>query len=161
MNRVFAVFNFVGVLALCVLCGIQWQVNSQVNRRAISLDEIRQQQATKLEENDKTIRAYTSDLEDLRQRLTLSEAQLKQLDEKLSNEVAERNQLAAERDDLKIALGKWMTALAERDKTINQARDELQKLATDRNDAVRKLNDLTDKYNQLVKQWNDQQAKQK
>jgi chromosome segregation ATPase len=159
MNRVFAVFNFFGVLVLCVLCAIQWQVNSRVNRRAISLDEIRQQQATKLADSDKTIRAYTSDLEDLRQRLSLSESQLKELDEKLSHEIAERNQLAAERDDLKIALGKWMAAVAERDKTINQARDELQKLATERNDAVQKLNDLADKYNKLVKQWNDQQAK--
>jgi chromosome segregation ATPase len=159
MNRVFAVFNFFGILVLCVLCAIQWQVNSRVNSRAISLEEIRQQQATKLQANDKTITAYTSDLEDLRQRLSLSESQLKELDEKLSREIAERNQVAAERDDLKIALGKWMAALAERDKTINQARDQLQKLATERNDAVQKLDDLTDKYNKLVKQWNDQQTK--
>jgi chromosome segregation ATPase len=155
MNRLFTAFNFFGILVLCVLCCIQWQVNSRVNMRANSLDEIRQQQALKLEENDKTIKAYTSDLEDFRQRLSLSETQLKDLDEKLAHEIAERNQVAAERDALKIALTKWMAAVADRDKTINQARDQLQK----RNDAVQKLNDLIEKYNALVKQWNDQQSK--
>jgi len=159
MNRVFAVFNFLGIIVLCLLCAMQWQVNSQVNLRANSLEETRQQQQAKLEENQRTIKAYTSDLEDFRQRLSLSETQLKDLDDKLAHEIAERNQIAAERDDLKVALGKWMSAVADRDKTIAQARDLLQKLATERNDAVQKLNDLTDKYNTLAKQWNDQQAK--
>lgn len=159
MNRIFAVFNFLGILVLCVLCALQWLVNSRVNLRANSLEDIRRQQSAKLEENDKTIRAYTSDLEDFRQRLSLSETQLKDLDEKLSHEIAERNQIAAERDDLKNALGQWMDAVADRDKTINQARDQLQKLAAQRNDAIQKLNDLTDKYNTLVTQWNQQQAK--
>lgn len=159
MNRVFAVFNLLGIIVLCVLCAVQWQVNSRVNVRANSLEDIRRQQSAKLEDDDKTIRAYSSDLEDFRQRLSLSETQLKDLDEKLAHEIAERNQVAAERDDLKIGLAKWMAALAERDKTINQARDQLQRLAGERNDAVQRLNDLTDKYNALVKQWNDQQGK--
>jgi chromosome segregation ATPase len=159
MNRLFAVFNLLGVMVLCVLCALQWQVNSRLNLQATSLEETRRQQAAKLEEDDRTIRVYTSDLDDFKQRLSLSETQLKDLDDKLSREVAERNQLAAERDNLKAALGKWMAAISERDKTINQARDLLEKLGVERNDAVQKLNDVTAKYNTLVKQWNDLQAK--
>jgi chromosome segregation ATPase len=155
MNRAFAVFNFLGVLVLAVLCATQWDVNSRVNQRANALEVLNREQDSKLRDDDRTLKTYASDLEDYRQRLALAETQLKEIDAKLSHEINERNQIAAERDDLKIALGKWMTALADRDKTISVARDRLQKLATDRNDAVKKLNDLTSAYNTLVKRWND------
>jgi chromosome segregation ATPase len=159
MNRFFIAFNFLGIIVLAVLCAAQWQINSRVTAHARLLELTVEQQRSKLDDDAKTIKTYTSDLEDFRQRLALSEQQLKELDEKLSHEINDRNAIAAERDDLKIALGKWMAAVADRDKTINQARDQLHKLADDRNDAVQKLNDLTDKYNALVKQWNDQQSK--
>jgi chromosome segregation ATPase len=159
MNRALIAFNFLGVITLAVLCAMQWQVNSVLHARADAFERTTVQQKADLEKDQQTITAYTADLEDFRQRLSLSEKQLKELDDKLATEIQERNQLAAERDDLRVALGKWKAALDDRDKTINKAREELASLQNDRNDAVKKLNDLTDKWNALVKQWNQEQAR--
>ncbi len=159
MNRILIAFNFLGIVSLAVLCALQWHVNSQVTARADGLADTVDLQRNKLDDDSKTIKMYTADLEDFRQRLDLSEKQLKDLDEKLAKETAERNQIAGDRDNYKSSMEKWKTASDDRDKVINQAKDEIQKLADDRNDAVKKLNDLTVQYNALVKQWNDQQAK--
>ena len=159
MNRVLIAFNLVGVAVLAVLCIIQWRVNSLIHFRADAFERTTVQQKSNLKKAQQTISTYTADLEDFRQRISLSEKQLKELDEKLAVETRERNQLAAERDDLSLALGKWKSAVDDRDKTINTAKQELASLATDRNTIAQRLNDLTDKWNSLVKQWNELQAR--
>jgi hypothetical protein len=41
----------------------------------------------------------------------------------------------------------WTAAVTARDEQLQAARDQLEKLATDRNDAVLKFNALAEKYN--------------
>ena len=145
------ILNFLGVLALAGLCCVQWQTNRRVNFAAIDLEKTRLTQLAKIEEQEKTIKGYTADLDDFRRRLQLSESALKESEDKFNALAIQRDQLLAERDQLKAALAKWAAAVAERDATIKQAAAQIEKLAADRNDAVAKFNDLAEKYNALVK----------
>ncbi len=145
MNRFFSLLNFVGVAALCVLCCVQWQANSRLEANVERLDQTRIEQSAKIAEQDITLKDDAADLEDLRQRLSMSESELK-------TTIADRDRFAAEDKLLKAALDKWIAAVKERDAAIKQAGDVIQKLVGERNDAIAKFNDLADKYNALVKQ---------
>ena len=143
MTRFFLIFNFLGVAVLCVLCAAQWQTNSRLENSVEQLDKTRIEQSAKIAEQTITLKDDAADLSDLRQRLPMSESELK-------NAVTERDHFAAESKQLKTALDKWMAAVAARDAALRQAGDQIQKLSTERNDAVRKFNDLAGKYNALV-----------
>jgi septal ring factor EnvC (AmiA/AmiB activator) len=145
MNRFFSLFNFVGVAVLCVLCCAQWNANTWLEANVEQLDQTRIEQSAKIAEQDKTLKDDAADLEDLRERLSMSESELK-------TTIAERDRFAAEGKLLKAALDKWIAAVKERDAAIKQAGNLIQKLAGERNDAIVKYNDLADKYNAIVKQ---------
>ncbi len=159
MNRALTFINFVGILALAALCAVQWDTNRRVNLLAIDLEKTRLQQTDKIHEQGKTIKGYMADLDDFRQRLTLAESQLNDARQKLASVTNERNQLQADRDKLRKALDQWIAAVAARDEAIRHAGEQIEKLAADRNDAVHRFNDLAEKYNALVKDWNQAQGK--
>ncbi|MGD1278063.1 MAG: hypothetical protein ABR964_12695 [Tepidisphaeraceae bacterium] len=144
MIRFITGLNFLGVLAVAVLCAAQWQTNSRLSLRAGDLEKIRQQQTAKLSEQEKSLKDDAADLDDLRRRLELSESDLADTHKKLelSN---------AQCDQLKNTLTQWQRAVADRDAALKQAGQQIQKIAAERNDAVQKFNDLADKYNTLVK----------
>lgn len=152
MNRTLNYLNFVGVLLLAVLCALQWRRDSRLNLLAIDLEKTRQEQASKLAEQDATLKQNASDLDDLHDRLERSGVVLRDTEDKLASATAEGNQHRAQKDQLEQALKKWETAVAARDQTIKQAGVEIEKLAAERNDAVLKFNDLAGKYNAMVKQ---------
>jgi chromosome segregation ATPase len=135
--------NFVGVIALAILCSFQWQTNSRLNLEAQSLQKTTLEQAAKIDEQDRTIKNDAADLDDLRSRLSLAESAL-------ADDEASLKQLKA-------ALDKWIAAVAQRDQALKQAGAQIQKLANERNDAILKFNDLAGKYNVVVKQLNDSQ----
>lgn len=138
--------NFTGVVALAVLCGFQWQTNSRVNLEAQSLQKTTLEQAAKIDEQTRTIKNDAADLDDLRGRLSLSESAL-------ADDEATIKQLKA-------AMDKWIAAVAQRDQALKQAGGQIQKLATERNEAILKFNDLAGKFNAIVKQLNDSGATQ-
>jgi len=160
MNRFLQYFNFFGILALAALCCIQWQTNRQANLQILELEKIRLDQSEKIAEQDKTIKGYLADLDDLRQRLALSEAALKDAGDKFNALATERDRLVVERDKLKASLDKWKAAVAARDAALKQANDQIKSATDDRNDAVSKFNDLADKYNSIVKDLDKARAKQ-
>lgn len=143
MNRFFLIFNFLGVVVLCVLCAVQWQINSRLEHNAEQLTNTRIEQTAKITEQEISLKNDAADLEDVRQRLSMSESELK-------TAVADRDRFADEDKQLKAALDQWIAAVAARDKALRQAGDQIQKLSNERNDAVRKFNDLVGKYNALV-----------
>jgi len=151
MNRAFSILNFLGVAVLSVLSAAQWQTNSRLETTAEQLNKTRIEQAATIAEQQKTLKVNATDLDDLRQRLSLSESDLK-------TTLTERDRFAAEAKALKAALDKWLAAVKERDAALKQAGDLVQKLASERNDAIAKFNDLADKYNALVKQLQNAQA---
>jgi septal ring factor EnvC (AmiA/AmiB activator) len=167
VSRVLNVFNLLGVMALAVLCAIQWQTNRRLHLQATALEQARIEQLAQLADRDKAIKGYVADLDDFRERVRLSESQLKELDVKLGTMTRERNQLLeqrdqllAQRDELKAALDKWVAAVRERDAALKDAAAKAQKLAADRNEAVVKFNELVGKYNAVVKDLNEARAKQ-
>jgi septal ring factor EnvC (AmiA/AmiB activator) len=136
MNRIIQYLNLFGVLALAVLCAAQWQTNGQLNGDVNRLDKTRIDQAAKIADQDATLKQTTADLDDSRQRLSISESDLKDATAKLAA-------ITAERDQLKANLQKWVAAVAARD-------DAIRKLSSDRDEAVKKYNDLVGKYNALA-----------
>jgi uncharacterized coiled-coil DUF342 family protein len=159
MNRLITYLNFLGVLVLAILCIIQWQANSQIDAQLGHVNQIRLDQAAKLTEQDATLNQNSSDLADLRQRLSLSESDLKEAGDKITAANQQRDEMAAQRDQLKAALDKWVAACAARDQDLKQAAEQIQKLTADRDQAIQKFNDLADKYNGVVKQLNDARGK--
>lgn len=143
MNRFFLIFNFLGVAVLCVLCAVQWHTNSRLESTVEQLDKTRTEQTAKIAEQETALKDDAADLEDLRQRLSMSESELK-------TAVAGRDRFAAEGKQLKAALDRWIAAVAARDSALRQAGDQIHKLLNERNDAVQKFNDLAGKYNALV-----------
>ncbi len=144
-------FNFVGVVAMAILCGFQWQIDTRLNLEAQALGKTRLQQAATIDQQDRTIKNDAADMDDLRSRLSLAESALAEAQQKIADDQAQIKQL-------KIALDKWIAAVAQRDQALKQAGEQIQKLATERNDAILKFNDLAGKYTALVKQFNDAQS---
>src|SRR5271154_2025042 len=101
MSRLLQYVNFVGVVALAVLCFVQWKENSQVNKEAVDLEIKSQEQAGKIADQDKMLKGNAADLDDFRQRLSKSESALKDSELKLAAAIAEKNQLVKdhERDE--------------------------------------------------------------
>jgi chromosome segregation ATPase len=126
MNRIIQNLNLVGILAIAVLSATQWR---DIER----LDQTRIAQSAKINEQQTTLKQTTSDLGDTRQRLSISESSLQETKTTLATTTFERDQLKAN-------LQKWTAAVAARDAAI-------QKLSAERNDAVKKFNDLVTKYN--------------
>jgi chromosome segregation ATPase len=159
MNRLVQILNFLGIFALAVLCAVQWRQIHELESRVNDLDQIRIQQASKIEEQDSTIKGEQADLDEFRSRLEIAESMLRKAQAQIAADVAEHNtmiaqrdQLIAERDALKKALAQWTAAAAARDQALKQAGREIQTLAAARNDAILKFNDLATKYNTLVQQ---------
>jgi len=159
MNRWMTYLNFAGVLVLTVLCMIQWQANSQFNAQLNRANQTRIDQAAKLADEETTLNQNATDLADLRQRLSLAEADLKDVQNKLAASEQQGKDLIALRDQLKATLDKWEAAIADRDRALKQAGDQIQTLSSARNQDVAKFNDLADKYNAVVKQLNDARGK--
>jgi len=138
VNRFLSIFNCLGVGVLAVLCAVQWQANSRLENNVEQLDKTRIEQSAKIAQQESTLKDDAADLEDLRQRLSMSESQLQKA--------------VAEGTQLKATLSKWMAAVNQRDTALKQTGERIKKLAGERNEAIQKFNDLADKYNGLVKQ---------
>lgn len=138
MNRFFSIFNFAGIVAVTLLCAIQWQTNSRLDARAQQLDQTRIEQSAKIDQQTRELKDDAADMEDLRGRLTTCESDL-------SKTIAERDQLGLENKQLGAALDKWVAAVKARDAALSEVLKQ-------RNDAIAKFNDLAGKYNGLVKE---------
>jgi chromosome segregation ATPase len=147
MMRIFSSANLAGVLILAIVCAVQWKSDSDLSHEVDRLQQLSADQSAKIDDQDKSLKQDAADLDDLRQRLAASQDALKDTQDKLTAATAER-------DQLKAAVDKWTAAVASRDDAIKQANAQIQKLSADRDDAVKKFNDLADKYNDVVKQLN-------
>jgi len=123
---------------------VQWRGNGRLQNDVIALEKTRMEQATKIDEQAKAIKGYLADLDELRERLRISEAALREAETKLAKMTDERDQLVAERDglradqeQLKATLAKWVEAVKARDELVKQAGEQVHKLAEERNEAVR------------------------
>jgi chromosome segregation ATPase len=151
VNRFLQYFNLLGIGSLCLLCCLQWRNNRQLNLQINHLEQTGIELQRQVAIQAKTISGQTADLDDFRHRLELSEAALKESQDKFAALAAQRDQLITERDQLKTALAQWTAAVAQRDAVIKAANEQIMKLTADRNDAIGKFNELANRYNGLVK----------
>jgi chromosome segregation ATPase len=143
MNRYFASANFVGIMLLCCLSVLQWRTNSGLEDSVRRLDALRVEQSATIDQQKATITRNDADMDDLRERLSAAESDLK-------SALQERDQFAGEEKQLKKSLGLWVAAVNQRDAALKQYAEAIQKLAAQRNDAISKYNDLANKYNSLA-----------
>ena len=115
MNRILHWFNLAGVLALAVLCVLQWRMNRQLNLDLNTVEKTRQQQAARLHDQEKRLKGGASDLDGFREQLTRATSALKETETKLATLEGQVKQLTNERDQLKTSVTNWAAAVAARD----------------------------------------------
>jgi chromosome segregation ATPase len=151
MNDQLKYLNLVGVMALAVLCVVQWRRDRRLNLEVNRLDQVRQQQAVKIDDQANTLKGLNEDLSQLKLSLA-TEQSLRSRTEQRSAAIETTNeQLVAERDQLKAAISNWANAVAVRDERMKEANARIEQLAADLNASIRKYNALVTNYNAAAK----------
>ena len=150
MNKALERLNLLGVLALAALCIFQWRANREANTETLRLEKARQEQSSKIAEQDKEIAGQRADLDVFRAQLTTTKAAEMELGRKVAEGDRANRQLVAEVEALKSSLTNWVAAVRERDQQIQVAGAELKKVAESRDEAIEKYNALAKTHNQLV-----------
>jgi chromosome segregation ATPase len=143
MNRAVQYLNFLGVAALAVLCAFQWSASSRIDHQREQLASTCQTQSAKIAEDEQSLQADTASIDDLNQRLSSATDELSKTHQQIEA-------LTIRCDQMKSALAKWTAAVAQRDAALKQAADEIQKAMADRDQAVKKYNDLAGQYNAMI-----------
>lgn len=131
------------ILALCGLCIWQWQ-------REAALRRINQQHTTELvklqaEHTSLTARATTANAEILRLTGTLNELR------NSSISTTAHDEALAARTSLQSMAEKQNAAITQQNQAIQQANETIQKLTTERASLARRLNEVTAKYNAVIR----------
>jgi septal ring factor EnvC (AmiA/AmiB activator) len=150
MNRAINYLNFLGILALSLLCARQWTINSQLENRVGDLRHQIDDQLTKIAAQQAALQQNADDMKDLHQRITLSESQLEQTTRSLKSVTAERDQYRQVHDQLLAAVKQRDQLLVQQSAVLKTQGETIRKLAEERNEDVLKFNDLATKYNALV-----------
>lgn len=135
MNRFLGYFNLTGVIALAILCGVQWQANSQVNLKAIELEKTGIAQLMVISDQDKHLKNDASKLDDLHDRLDHADRTIREDEANLATCSRERRQLTIQRDQLKDGLKQWMAGVADATRSSELLRT---KFSSSRRHAIRR-----------------------
>jgi len=155
MKRRLELVNLVGVLALALLCVVQWRNNRALNLEISRLQKAGIERASKLADHEKTIAGQNADLDTFRAQLIERNDTLKTNDAELANLRQETQQLRSESEQLKNSIKTWSAAVHERDTRLKEASSELQRLANERDTTIQKFNDLATKHNAIVADLNE------
>ena len=69
MNRFLQFANLFGVVALAILCGLQWHANRQLNLELGRVRRTHLAQEARLTEREASLQGYVADLDEFRQQL--------------------------------------------------------------------------------------------
>lgn len=154
MNRALQLVNLFGVLALTMVCVIQWRTNRTANLEVFHLEKLRLEHTAELAERDNALEGSAADLDSFRKQLANTHSRLKRAEAKLLETESRIAQLNLEHDQLKLSVAAWVHAVDARDERLKELGEQLQTLAHDRNDAVANYNVLAEKYNGVVNDLN-------
>jgi chromosome segregation ATPase len=154
MNRLLQYANLFGIVAMAVLCVIQWRSNRSLNLEVGRLEKIRAQQETKMGEQTRTISGYAADLDAFRENLTRANTLHRDTEARLKTAENQIEQLRQEDVQLRMSVTNWAQAVQARDEQLRQANGQMQKLAADRDAAVQKFNEIAERYNAVVNDLN-------
>ncbi len=159
MNRGLQFFNLFGVLALAVLCAVQWQSNRQLNLETNQLEKTRQTQQQKISEQEEAARGLTEDLSRFKEQVKAQHEDLDDAKKKLRETERAVAGLTAERNELRESVTNWVNAVAQRDALVKEANGRILELSTNLNASIQKFNELATNYNKTVQELNEAYAK--
>lgn len=141
---------FVLLLALCGLCGVQWWRESQLRQMAATQRDALLQITTKRDELESRVKA--ADAEILRINASLAELRANSISKQVHEEALQANTM------LRDTISKQNTAIIQQNEALQKQNEAMQKanatitrLAAERDDMVKRLNEVTAKYNALIK----------
>ncbi len=152
MNRFLHRLNLLGVCVLALLCVLQWRINRRLNLEWNRQEQLRIEEAASREEQAGIIAGQAADLAALRAHLERVTGEFEQTATRLAAAEEELRQAVDARDQLEASVSNWAAAVAVRDERLRQAASQMQTVIAERNEAVRRHNDLTERYNTLIKQ---------
>jgi chromosome segregation ATPase len=151
MNGRLNYLNLFGVFALAVLCIAQWQRDRGLNLEIGHLDQVRLQEAAKIDEQAGLLKGLNDDLGQLKTSLGNEQSLRSQAEQKVVSTEGANQQLTLERDQLKATITNWANAVALRDERMKEANGRIEQLAADLNASIRKYNELVTNRNAAVK----------
>jgi len=151
MNGRLKYVNLFGVLALATLCVVQWQRDRRLNLEISRLDQVRLQQAARIDEQANLLKGLNEDLGQLKTSLANEQSLRSQAEQKVLSSESTNEQLVLERDQLKAAITNWANAVALRDEHMKEANTRIEQLAADLNASIRKYNELVTNHNAAAK----------
>lgn len=138
------------LIALCGLCAWQWHRETQLRSLAttqrdelISLHQKHDELEAHMKAADAEVLRLTQSLADLRANSVSKDihAEVVEANSKLRLTITKQNMAITQQNEL----------IAKQNSTIQTANDNLKKLAVERDDLAKRLNDVTALYNKLVK----------
>jgi peptidoglycan hydrolase CwlO-like protein len=154
MNRL-GYINLFGVLALAVLCAMQWQSNRALNLERNRFEKTTQTQAAELKAQAKTVQGLSGDLESFKAQFTRADKESKDGARELASLQRKLAQLEREKTQLMESVTNWAGAVTVRDERLKDANQRINDLAEQLNDSIRKFNSLATNYNQSVQKMNE------
>jgi len=154
MKRRLELANLAGVLLLAVLCVVQWKTHRRLNLRIADLEKSRLELTARSAEQTRALEGCSADLEEFRGQLMKANLNLKEARLESASSERELHTLRGQGEQLKAGITNWSNAVTARDQQLVEASRQIRELATDRNETVIKFNELADRYQSLVRQWN-------
>jgi chromosome segregation ATPase len=155
MKQALPWINLFGVVVLVALCAAQWQRDRRLNLEVNRLEQTRQANERKIEEQAKAARGLTDDLEHFKQQVKESHHEATEARNRLRQLERDNAQFSAERQQLQASVTNWAAAVAERDIKLKEANVRLRDLGTQLNDSVLKFNELASNHNASVLRFNE------
>jgi chromosome segregation ATPase len=155
MSRRLQLANLAGVLALAILCVVQWKRDRALNLDVNRLEKARIENEQTIAEQQKNLKGLNSDLAMFKEQLTGARTELSEAQEKLRDVETQNSRLISERDQVRESLTNWMNAVHVRDERLKEANASIQDLADRLNAAIEKYNELATNYNSVVNDLNE------
>jgi hypothetical protein len=143
-----------GIIALAVLCTVQWQRDRKLNLEVNRLEKIRIGQEQTIAEQARAIQGSTRDLNIFKDQFADTRSNLLDARKTLEATELENTRLMDERNQLKASVTNWMHAVAVRGERLADMEKQARSLAEKVNQSVRKYNELATNYNSVVEQLN-------
>lgn len=150
MSSRFQYVNLAGVVALVILCIVQWTRDRALNLEVNRLEKSRINHEQTISDQEKSLRGLNSDLAAFKDQLTSTRSELAETSKKLRESESSNNRLTLERDQLRENITNWMNAVALRDERLKEANTTVQNLADQLNASILKFNELATNYNSVV-----------
>ena len=147
-------FNLLGVLALALLCVVQWQHDRRLNLQLNQSERLRREQATRIGDLEAAQKGLNEDLGQIKQAFSAKQRAGAQVDHELALNLSTNQLLRAEQERLKSALTNYTQTVAIQNERIKEANHRIEDLASNLNESIRKFNDLVTNFNGVVGELN-------